>query len=371
MSKYHEKNFSAFREVSPIHSNQTGSVLVYLIVVILIFGVLGATMVSLFTTATTSSATPNDARRACMMAESAIRYAFSQLRDNDFAEGTINDLNSTTYNVTDAGSFSIRAFSLWFQSSSTQSSNPYTFTIPKGRLPLDFIVPVNRNVWIINFKYLENTDDTRTRSPISTYTRVDDTTAIFNLSGNLNVSTDEKVCLGVMPTTTQGPLNAGADLYVEQIAKDFFPRFNGVININRFDYSYERLVDEPANNRVRLENLTASNFNNPPGDFPLTVTKTTGGIYTGDFIVLSPRNYMVVPTGLSETASCGNEYKSGMNIFNPSEIFQEDKDADIPPDIFADSINPVVTNPNMVTPIPDDDALDIGGNHSPGSDAVP
>ena len=109
-----------------------GSVLVYLIVVILIFGVLGVTMVSLFTTASTSSATPNDARRAFNLAESGTRYAFSELRHNDFAEATINDLNSTTYNVTDAGSFSLRVFSLWFwsQSPSDQTSNPFTLNIP-------------------------------------------------------------------------------------------------------------------------------------------------------------------------------------------------------------------------------------------------
>ena len=56
-----------------------GNVLVYLIVVILIFGVLGVTIVSLFTTATSSSATPNDARRARYVTESAMRYAFSEL----------------------------------------------------------------------------------------------------------------------------------------------------------------------------------------------------------------------------------------------------------------------------------------------------
>ena len=321
-------------------------------------------MVSLFTTSTTSSATPNDARRACFMAESAARYAFSELRDNDFAVGTINDLNSTTYNVTDAGSFSIRAFSLWFQSSSTQTSNPYTFTIPKGRLPLDFVAPANSNVWTINFKYLVNTDDTRTRSPIIAYTRVDDSTLTFNVDGDFNVSGNEKICLGIMPATTQGPLTAGADLYVERIAKDFFPRFNGAININGFYYSYGRLVDEPTNNRVKLENLTASHFSNPPGDFPLTVSKTTDSPYTGDFIVLSPMNYMVIPTGLSHSAPCGDNYKSGMNIFNPSEAFQEDED--ISPEEFTDNISQVESNPNEITPIPDDNALDIGGSHTPG-----
>ena len=273
-----------------------GSVLVYLIVVILIFGVLGVTMVSLFTTASTSSATPNDARRAFNLAESGTRYAFSELRHNDFAEATINDLNSTTYNVTDAGSFSLRVFSLWFwsQSPSDQTSNPYTLNIPKGIWPLDFKDLANSNVWIINFKYLETTDYTPSRSPISAYTRVDDTTLRINVSGDFIVSDNENVSLGVMPTVTQGPLAAGADLYVERIAKDFFPRFNGAININRFDYSYERWVDEPANNRVKLENLTAFRFNNPAGAFPLTVTRTTGGTYTGDFIVLPPGNYMAV-----------------------------------------------------------------------------
>jgi hypothetical protein len=133
-----------------------GSVLVYLIVVILIFGVLGVTMVSLFTTASTSSATPNNARRAFNLAESGVRYAFSELRHNNFAEATINNLNSTTYNATGAGNFALRVFSLWFesQSPSDQSSNPYTFNIPKGLWPTDFKDIADSNVWVINFEYL-------------------------------------------------------------------------------------------------------------------------------------------------------------------------------------------------------------------------
>ena len=114
----------ALPQVGRPQNASNGSVLVYLIVVILIFGILGVTMVSLFTTTTTSSATPNDARRAYNLAESGTRYAFSELRDNDFEVSTINDLNSTTYNVADAGSFSIRAFSLWFESPSIQNGNP-------------------------------------------------------------------------------------------------------------------------------------------------------------------------------------------------------------------------------------------------------
>jgi Tfp pilus assembly protein PilX len=63
--------------VGTLTSDQKGNILVYLIVVILIFGVLGVSLVSMFTTATGSSATPNDAKRARFIAESGIRYALS------------------------------------------------------------------------------------------------------------------------------------------------------------------------------------------------------------------------------------------------------------------------------------------------------
>ena len=367
MSKCQKQRDADWRKGLQLHPNQIGSVLVYLIVVILIFGVLGATMVSLFSTATTSSATPNDARRACFMAESGTRYAHGELKNDDFAEVTINALNSTTYNVADAGSFSIRAFSLWFESPSTKSSNPYTLNVSKGMMPQDFLVPSTSNVWLINFEYLVNTDFTGARSPISAYTRADGTTAIISLSGDFNVSPNERVCLGVMPASTQGPLTAGADIYVERIAKDFFPRFHGAININRFDYSYERLVDEPANNRVKLENLTASQFNNPAGEFPLTVTRATDSPYTGDFVVLSPMNYIVVPTGFSVSTTCGVNYDSGINIYDTT--ITTPPVPPINPEEFTDNISEIETSLNVIRPIPDDDTLDIGGSTSPGSDA--
>ena len=352
-----------------------GSVLVYLVVVILIFGILGVTMVSLFTTASTSSATPNGSRRACFMAEAATRYAFSELRDSDFDEATINDLNSTTYNLTEAGSFSIRAFALWFKSPYPydQTANTYTLITPKGRLPLDFDIPVNGidgNVWAVNFEYLEDTDATGSRAPVSAYTRVNDTTLTIDVSGDFIIEGNKRVSFGVMPAFTQGPLATGADLYVERVAREFFPRFNGAVKINRFDYSYERLVDEPANNRVKLKYLTASRLDNTEDPFPLTVDRkfNNGGNFSGDFIVLSNMNYAVIPTGLSELASCGNEYKSGMNLFNPSENnILNNASEDISDEEFTDNISQVETNSNVITPIPDDDTLDIGGSHSPDS----
>ena len=359
---------SNFQQLGCALAASSGSVLVYLIVVILIFGMLGVTMVSLFTTTTTSSATPNDARRAFNMAESGVRYAFSELRDYDFAEATINRLNSTTYNLADGGSFSIRAFSLWFESPSDQSSNPYTLNIPRGRLPLDFIVPANSNIWIINFEYLDTTDLTGARSIVSAYNRVNDSTLRINVIGDFNVSTGERLCLGVMPSTSQGPLTAGADLYVERIARDFFPRFNGAINVNRFDYSYDRLVDEPANDRVKLENLTASRFNNPDGAFPLSVTKTTDTPYTGDFIALSPRNYTVIPTGTSGSVTYGGNYDDAMNIYGTSLLPIPPK-PDIDADDFTGNLREHETSSSFISVNTNADTLNVGGGVTPGTDA--
>ncbi len=97
MNIFKNKNFisGTVRKLYQSLWTRKGSVLVYLIVVLLIFGVLGVTMVSLFTTATSSSATPNNARRADYASESGMRYAFSELRNTDFATATINKLNST------------------------------------------------------------------------------------------------------------------------------------------------------------------------------------------------------------------------------------------------------------------------------------
>ena len=94
-------------------------------------------------------------------------------------------------------------------------------------------------------------------STITGFSRIDDTTLTINIQQNLIVGKNERVCLAVQPTQTQNNISEGGYLYVEREAKDIFPQYHGAININRIDYVYESLIDEPANNRVRLENLTA------------------------------------------------------------------------------------------------------------------
>ncbi|MGD8409966.1 MAG: hypothetical protein PVF25_07375, partial [Desulfobacterales bacterium] len=95
------------------HFSAAGNVLIYVVVLMLIFGTLGVAMVSLFSSSIASTATRNDTRRAIYMAESGMRYAFSEIR-KAFSELSgitavhdfMNDpLNAATYTMTDAGSF--------------------------------------------------------------------------------------------------------------------------------------------------------------------------------------------------------------------------------------------------------------------------
>ncbi|MGD9135983.1 MAG: hypothetical protein PVH42_04445, partial [Desulfobacterales bacterium] len=132
------------------------------------------------------------------MAESATRYAFSELRNADFAESTINDLNSTTYNVTDSGTFNIRAFSLWFEALSS-TGNTHTLIIPKGRLPLGVVIPTdptNPKVWAINLEYRnQDTKSSTIKGPITNYNRINDRRLTIEL--NFEVSPGERVGLAV------------------------------------------------------------------------------------------------------------------------------------------------------------------------------
>ncbi len=106
-----------------------------------IFGLIGVTMVSLFSTSISSSATANETRRAFYLSESGIRYAVSELRQSGFSEmNIINPLNTTSYKMPPSGGFDIRVFGAWFRSPSNQNvaSGTITAELEKGKIPSGF-----------------------------------------------------------------------------------------------------------------------------------------------------------------------------------------------------------------------------------------
>src|SRR5512133_3102359 len=110
--------------------------MVYVLMTMVIFAVIGVTMVSLFSTSISSSATANETRRAFYLSESGIRYAVSELRQNGFTQANINNLNTTNYTMPPSGGFDIRVFGAWFQPPSNQnvSGGVITVELEKGKI---------------------------------------------------------------------------------------------------------------------------------------------------------------------------------------------------------------------------------------------
>jgi hypothetical protein len=233
------------------------------------------TMVSLFTTATSSSATPSDARRAHYVTESAMRYAFSELRNSDFDTGVVNTLNSTTYSLDPTGTFSVNIFGPWLVAADNYQfgggGGTLTLNVPVGKLTPGWMAKDLTDVWVINYDYLDK-DRASVRDPAETWATINDTTLTLTVDGDITVNQGERICFATKPTENQ-TVEASDDLLVRKGVRNFFPEYNGAISINRIHYVYEQLIHEPASNRVKLKNISAAAMPNAESAsaFPLDV----------------------------------------------------------------------------------------------------
>jgi outer membrane protein assembly factor BamB len=344
-------------------TTQKGNVIAYIAMVLIIFGVLGGVMASLLTSSVTSSATPNYSRRALYMTEAGMRYGLSELRNSEFATGVIDTLNTTTYTLNPTETFTLNIFGPWFDSPSDHSAGNLTLKVPEGKIPQNFNIPAD--IWVVNFEYFGDSLSTLTtvRSPVLGFSRIDDTTLEIQLSGDFIASRDERVCLAVLASSdfpSQTLNNEGEDLYVEHEAINLLPPYYGAINIRKIDYVYERMVDEPGNNRVRLENISASMMPNTLTPFPLTVEHKWNGNYTGDFIVLSPRNHIVIPTGASESISAGGTLDEAVYTYDQYTVKPMTRKPDVDADEFTSNLSEIETDQGFFEVQPLYDRLIIG-----------
>jgi outer membrane protein assembly factor BamB len=351
------------RRLGSILSNRQGNTIAYIAVVLIIFGVLGVVMASLMTSSITGTATPNYSRRALYVSEAGMRYGLSELRNSGFATATIDHLNSTTYTLGAGETFELNVFGPWFDSTSNQSFSSGGYLIlhvPRGKLPQDFNIPAG--LWVVNFDHIgENPSYTTSRDLIEDFTKIDDpddATLSIHLNWDFIAATGERVCLAVQPANTQ-TIGDGGTLYVEPEAKDIFPPYYGAITIRNLDYVYEKLTVEGS--QVKLENISASMMPNTADPFPggnLTVTNENDDPYTGDFIILSPRNYDVIATGSSESVTVGGNLKDAVSIFDAGPIKRK---ADINAEDFTANLSRKETNPGFIQVDNDAKTVNIGG----------
>ena len=261
-------------------SGTAGNVLIYVVVLMLIFGTLGVAMVSLFSSSTASTATSNDTRRARYLSEAGVRYAIAEMRTEDFDEDYIIDtLNTLSYTVDDAGTFEPNVFGPWFESDADVDAPDVVSASPRfGEIPVDFATdPTNplNNVWLVNYEYITGTGPkiVTMRDPVNSFDISGTSLAIDINESSFLAETGERVVFAVEPIGSDQDIAEGGNLYVARDARFFFPPFNGAININRVDYAYARLVDDEANGRVILENVTASQFPNTLAAFPSPIDR--------------------------------------------------------------------------------------------------
>jgi Tfp pilus assembly protein PilX len=321
---------------------QQGNTLAYIAMVLVIFGVIGVAMISLLTSAVTSSATPNYSRRAQYASEAGVRYAMSQLRSNNFKSSVVDDLNTTTYVLSTGDKFELNVFSLWLRSTSDESiptdGTQVTGSIEEGEIPATFSMTPG-NIFAVN---IESTQDdgagnliipapasgTKSTAAIQSYSKTG-TSMTLTLADDFEINKDNRMCLAVHPLTDQSPLTGGS-LNVHADARLIFPKYDGAVYIHNEVVYYEQAIyhsGPPA--KLELKNLS-------------------GGVNvdTDNYVILWPSNHLITSTGTSETVSQGAYPASSINIFDADDLTTDKKGA------AAADLN--LKNMNLAGPAPED-----------------
>ncbi len=296
-------------------SDSRGNLLVYMVVVLLIFGVLGVSLVSLFTTSTGSTATSNDAKRALFIAESGIRYALSEIRNSPDVETAAELLNTTTeFKLGKDGVFTVDVFSPGLRSAQNKTIFGSGFTLRLdvpygGKFPDDFDVhnAVN-DVYIVDWLRFKGTTP-----PTDSVARIIDpppsdvggaTDVTLTLDDDYDADLTDTICFALLVTDDETNIPRGRSIFVNEKAAEFFPSEDGAIRIvtlsdgEQYDYYYEKR-EPPGAGKVELKNVREM-----PGD----VWTNIADLRTGDYVILSPFNFRVFASGTSEETTVNIGY---------------------------------------------------------------
>jgi prepilin-type N-terminal cleavage/methylation domain-containing protein len=271
--------------------NEHGNVLVGLVVILLLFAALGAGMVSLIGTSSTSQVTGNTAVRAYYIAESGFRYAASRYlnttdtnnryKSQDEKNQILEDLHDDLFTLGggDDGQFRLKFFPYFLTANgnasigSTGLSTKFSGGIPEGfTLPSDGF---NARVKIGDVVY--------------SYNSYNDNTGQLTLDSPLEETVYDNAVVKLLGLPTgSATVTRNGDLTVAD--GGFFPKVQGRININGVSYSY---VNREGN---VLQNVTMAQ--DPEESFSISVDTSTE-------VVLEPfvRVYSIGMVGQGELAA--------------------------------------------------------------------
>jgi outer membrane protein assembly factor BamB len=323
-------------------SEDRGNVLIYVVLLMVIFGLLGVAMVSLFSTSISSSSTRNDTRRAFYMAESGIRYGVNQLRSKDFESKDIDDLNTTTFKLPPLGEFNINVFGPWFESPSNQdigSSGTLNLKVTEGKIPHNFLEQIpagDANFWLVNRDYINfdpvnpNNSEMRRRpsdtaiAQVSAFEKLTDTTFNFTIDDSFVVAKGEEICLSVRPTEPGQMIAVGGTFNLPLTARNIFPRLGGAFEIRKRNFSYREARALPEANPVMIQLTDIKTV--PPG---VGIQDPESNIQIDESIILTSRNHIVTAEGKYDQVTYPATAGFGAAVADRSFVKPKDRKPDI------------------------------------------
>ncbi|MFZ0132126.1 MAG: prepilin-type N-terminal cleavage/methylation domain-containing protein [Desulfobacterales bacterium] len=234
--------------------NQSGHVLVALVVTLLLFAALGAGMVSLIGTSATSQVTGDTANRAYYLAESGFRYAASRYLNATDANGicksqdeksqTLADLHDILFTLAgNDGKFRLKIFPYFLTVTGTPTLGSTTLaTHFSGAKPEGFALPptgTNARVKIGDtvYSYTSYNEDTGQLSLSEPLADFDCAKAVVKLIGFPGSSAT---------LTKDGNLTLSDG--------DFFPKTQGRIKIDGVAYGYATRTGDVLQNIIAVDN---------------------------------------------------------------------------------------------------------------------
>ena len=246
-----------------------GSILVFLIVLMVVFTILGVGMVSMFGTSVLSVFASNNARRAGYLAESGLRYTISEVRNvtgsaREAALTIIDDgsVNGKWFSVFPGVSrYRVRVYPYWSKTSvgTGVATNTINATVPNSGFPPGFAIPTAPGgASVARIQVGQNTlaavsgvAGAAGGSKNVTFTLASAVTVTSGLTAFANLAFPT---INNSQTITKG--SAATPLVLNINAVSAFPEKNGTFIDNLsgklYDYRTARLVG----NNVQLENVS-------------------------------------------------------------------------------------------------------------------
>lgn len=214
--------------------NRSGAVLLFIIITMIIMAVLGAAMVSIYSSSTVSQANPNQLRRAYYMAESGLRWVMGEVRTvhEDYQKDKLISYDGVSRNVSTDEGFSIKVYPYWLNFSSGGGT---TATVDGAGLPEGVSFPTGTRISIGH-------EDTYTVSSANISSDRKSVTFSFQEAYNpeFNNSNDGFVVFKTTSssqTITNGP---GSSLTVALSNTDAIPKNNGSFRNGKNTYFYRK-----------------------------------------------------------------------------------------------------------------------------------